>query len=82
VWGDAAVFVPPEDALELGSQLRELVADSARRSKMARAARVRALTYDPQRMAGAYLALYRELAVDAADTGSFRAIREIAASTT
>jgi hypothetical protein len=49
---------------------------------MARAARVRALSYDPDRMASAYLSLYRELAVDAADTGAFRAIREIAASTT
>jgi len=82
VWGDAAVFVPPEDAQALGTALRELVADSPRRSQMARAARVRALTYAPERMAVAYLALYRELAVDAADTGSFRAIREIAASTT
>jgi glycogen(starch) synthase len=82
VWGDAAVFVPPEDADALGSALRELVADSALRSQMARAARIRALTYDPERMAAAYLALYRELAVDAADTGAFRAIREIAASST
>jgi glycogen synthase len=81
VWGDAAVFVPPEDAIALGSALRELVSDSSKRSQMARLARVRALTYDPERMAASYLALYRELAVDAADTGAFRAIREIAAST-
>lgn len=82
IWGDAAVFVPPEDADALGSALRELTSDSALRNQMARAARLRALTYDPERMASAYLALYRELAVDAADTGAFRAIREIAASTT
>lgn len=81
VWGDAAVFVPPEDADRLGAALRELVADSARRAQMQRAARTRALTFEPERMAAAYLALYRELAVDAADTGAFRAIREIAAST-
>jgi glycogen synthase len=82
LWGDAAVFVPPDDSYALGEALRELVADSTRRAQMARAARVRALSYDPDRMASAYLSLYGELAVDAADTGAFGAIREIAASTT
>ena len=81
VWGDAAVFVSPDDADGLGEALRTLVADSALRAQMARAARARALVYDHDRMAAAYLSLYRELAVDAADTGAFRAIREIAAST-
>ena len=82
VWDDAAVFVPPDDADALGEALRTLVVDSARRAQMARVARARALTYHPDRMADSYLSLYRELAVDAADTGAFRAIREIAASTT
>ena len=81
VWGDAALFVPPEDADQLGAVLRGLVTDSNLRSQMQRAARARALAFDPGRMAAAYLALYRELAVDAADTGRFRALREIAAST-
>ncbi len=82
VWGDAALFVPPEDTDGLGAALRELVADSALRAERARAARTRALTFGPERMAAAYLAIYRELAaVDAADTGAFRAIREISAST-
>jgi glycogen(starch) synthase len=81
VWGEAAVFVSPDDPDGLGEALRTLVADSALRAQMARAARARALAYDQTRMAAAYLSLYRELAVDAADTGAFRAIREMAAST-
>jgi glycogen(starch) synthase len=73
IWGDAAIFVPPEDAEGLGTALRTLAADVNLRGERARAARLRALTLDAVRMTDAYEALYRELAVDSADTGAFRA---------
>jgi glycogen synthase len=61
VWGDAAVFVPPEDSATLRRELQRLIADPALRAEMARRARDRASLYSPQRMLGAYLSVYRHL---------------------
>ncbi len=61
VWGDAAVFVPLNDAPALRDSLRELIADAALRTKMATYARERALTYAPERTAEGYLEAYRSL---------------------
>ena len=58
VWGDAAVFVEPGDQDALANTLNALIADDARRSELGRRARVRGLTYTPEKMAGRYLEAY------------------------
>jgi glycosyltransferase involved in cell wall biosynthesis len=61
VWGDAAVFVPPDDGGALRAALAELMADPARRRELAARAGRKAREYTPERMAAGYLAAYREL---------------------
>jgi glycogen(starch) synthase len=62
VWGNAAVFVPPDDSAALRRALQRLIADPALRAEMARRARERAALYSPQRMLGAYVSVYGHLA--------------------
>jgi glycogen(starch) synthase len=62
VWGDAAVFVEPDDSAALGTALRRLIDNPSRREAAARAAMERALEFTPQRMAEGYLETYRTLA--------------------
>jgi glycogen(starch) synthase len=62
VWADAADFVRPDDQEGLYHAVRALIAAPARLRERARAARARALTYTPERMADAYAALYASLA--------------------
>jgi glycosyltransferase involved in cell wall biosynthesis len=62
VWGDAALFVAPDDVAALRSTLELLIANDAERLRMAERARERALTYAPARMAEEYLGLYRAVA--------------------
>ena len=59
VWGDAALYVAPDDDDALAAALLALAGDERARARLARRARRRALTYDPERMAHAYLAAYR-----------------------
>lgn len=60
--GGTGVLVRPEDAIGLADAISALVADRARRSALARAARARACsTYTPEAMVSAHLALYRRL---------------------
>lgn len=61
VWGEAAIYVDPEDVRGLGAALRALSADPALRRDFARRARARAARYSLERMTAAYLALYAEL---------------------
>ena len=61
VWGDAALFVPPDDSRALVSTLSRLEEDVGLRERFAARARARALTYTPRRMVEAYLALYASL---------------------
>ncbi|HEU4698793.1 MAG TPA: glycosyltransferase family 4 protein [Gemmatimonadales bacterium] len=61
VWGDAALYVPPDDTDALHAALAGLVADAARRAEYGRRARARALEYGPERMARGYLELYAAL---------------------
>jgi len=60
VWGDAALFVPPDDTAALGAAIRRLVADAPLRDAMGERARRRAVRYRPLAMARAYLDAYRE----------------------
>nr|WP_223646558.1 glycosyltransferase family 4 protein [Corallococcus sp. EGB] len=62
VWGDAACFVPPEDPRALARALRFLINHPKERRALAARGRARALTFNPGRMAEAYLELYASLA--------------------
>jgi glycosyltransferase involved in cell wall biosynthesis len=61
VWGEAALFVPPDDTDALATTLAALLEDGARRDELAACARRRALEYSPQRTAAGYWDAYRKL---------------------
>ena len=61
VWGDAALFVPPEDHEALEKALQTLIADEPLRRRYAAQARRRALALTPERTAQGYLDLYQQL---------------------
>jgi glycosyltransferase involved in cell wall biosynthesis len=62
VWGDAAMYVPPDDHGALRLTLQHLIARPAERARLAQAASQRAQMFTPGRMAEAYLATYARLA--------------------
>ncbi|MEX2217539.1 MAG: glycosyltransferase family 4 protein [Phycisphaerales bacterium] len=62
VWGDAAVYVDPDDAPGLLAAANGLIEDDSRRAALAQAAREAARLYAPERCASAYASLYGELA--------------------
>ncbi len=61
VWGDAALYVPPDDADALRGALCALMAAPERRTEMASRARARADRYTPAHMADGYRAAYANL---------------------
>jgi glycosyltransferase involved in cell wall biosynthesis len=61
IWGDAAVFVPPDERDSVASAINALIADSPRRYQLATRARTRALEYTSEAMASKYLTAYQEL---------------------
>lgn len=61
VWGDAALYVPPDDAKALRWGLKWLIRNSALRADLAARALARARTYSLERMAQNYLDAYRSL---------------------
>jgi glycogen synthase len=58
VWGDAAVYVNPEDGGALADAIERLIANPAARTARANRCRARALTYSVERMAAAYVSVY------------------------
>jgi glycosyltransferase involved in cell wall biosynthesis len=58
IWHDAALFAAPDSRQEIAAALAALIADPPLRWRLARQARSRALAFTPQRMGGAYAALY------------------------
>lgn len=76
VWGDAALFVHPDDREGLRAALQRLIDDPALRQEMARQARTRAFEYTPQRMGKGYLSAYRWL-LAAAEPGTAREDEEV-----
>ena len=60
VWADAAMFVAPDDHVQLATALNLLIDDPASRSDFAERARRRAAEFSPERMAAGYLTAYRE----------------------
>lgn len=61
-WDGAAVFVDPQDRLALCFALNRLIANAGERIRLAMAARCRSRQLALDRMARAYLALYRDMA--------------------
>ena len=61
IWGDAAVFVDPNDSRALRRELLELIGNPQRRDEMSQRARARALEFSSWRMAENYVAAYEEL---------------------
>lgn len=61
IWGDAALFVPPDDPEALRDALRWLIEAPEARRSLGAAARERAAAYTPERMARGYLSLYHRL---------------------
>lgn len=61
LWGDAAVYVDPDDRRALAKSLRTVMRDDDLRSELARRASSRALRYSATRMTSKYLHLYRRL---------------------
>jgi glycogen(starch) synthase len=58
VWGDAALFVPPDDHGALERALLGLIGDPRSRAGLAERARWRAREYSAERMADGYVAAY------------------------
>jgi glycosyltransferase involved in cell wall biosynthesis len=61
VWGDAALFVPPNDSDLLAAALQQLIDDPNLRANLAKRAFARAQYYDLATMADRYRSLYRAL---------------------
>jgi len=61
VWGEAALYIPPDEPKAIEDALQLLIKDAAYRQELAARARLRALKYTTQGMANSYLAVYREL---------------------
>src|ERR1044071_5079327 len=59
IWGDAAIFVSPDDATGFARALNNLIADPESRQTLSGRARARALQFWPQRMGEKYLDGYR-----------------------
>jgi glycosyltransferase involved in cell wall biosynthesis len=62
IWGDAALYVAPNDDRALHELLESLIADGARRAELGARARRRGEELGAAPMAERYLAAYRELA--------------------
>ncbi len=61
VWGDAAIFVAPDDDAALHAALARLIEDTRYREEMASRALARAQIFSPVAMATAYAAVYADL---------------------
>lgn len=61
IWGDAALYVPPDDDDALASAIETLTRDSARRRVLAHRSRTRALRHSPDAFGAAYYDCYTGL---------------------
>jgi glycogen synthase len=58
IWGDAALFVSPDDPAALEHGLKELIADPTETARLAAKARTAAARYTPEKMVDGYLAAF------------------------
>jgi glycogen(starch) synthase len=61
VWGDAAIYVPPDNRRALAAAIQELIHDPEQRQALGSRGRERARRYTPERMAEAYVARYEQM---------------------
>ncbi len=61
LWNDAALFIDPSDTRALHRALADLCANTAERSRLQQAARLRSRRYAQRRMVDSYAALYQSL---------------------
>jgi glycogen(starch) synthase len=61
IWGEAAVYVSPDDGDELAKVLSHLCSRPAERARLAAAAHERALDYTSRKMGDAYYSAYQKL---------------------
>jgi len=61
VWGDAALYVPPDNRRALASAIRRLIDDADNRQTLGARAQARARELTPRRMAADYSSAYRDL---------------------
>jgi glycosyltransferase involved in cell wall biosynthesis len=61
VWGDAALFVSPDDEEELARTLLALISDHELRAEYAARALARSQFYTPERMVDGYVRLYGDV---------------------
>lgn len=66
LWGNTAIFVPPEDTEQIAAALNKLSADHYLRTRLAQAAFLRAQQYTQSAMGVGYWHAYQTLLVDAA----------------
>lgn len=78
LWDGAAEFFNPCDSAQLHTTLNLLIADPARRSALAAAARQRAAEYRVDSMAAAYAKVYESLAAGVPHTSRSRGARAVA----
>ena len=69
VWGDAALYVDPDDDDALAAALTLVIEERTLREELAARALARARTYTPERMAAAYADLYERLAANVGEPG-------------
>jgi glycosyltransferase involved in cell wall biosynthesis len=62
IWGDAAIFVSPDDSAMLEKTLRNLIENPVELARYAEKARIAAQQYTPAKMAEHYLAAYQLVA--------------------
>lgn len=70
IWGDAALYVDPDDVASLRQALVRLIRDRSLAAQMGEQARRVALDYSSERMVASYLALYGRLSHHSAATTS------------
>ena len=60
-WDGAALFARPDDPDHIGAAIQELINNPSKRQEFAARARARAMEFNPERMAAAYLSAYAEV---------------------
>jgi glycosyltransferase involved in cell wall biosynthesis len=61
VWGEAAIYVPPDNRRALQSAIEQVIHDAEYRQELATRAQSRARELTPRRMADGYYSAYRDL---------------------
>jgi glycosyltransferase involved in cell wall biosynthesis len=64
IWGEAAIYVPPDNRRALAGAIEGLIRDGEYRQELATRAQSRARELTPRRMADGYYSAYRDLVRD------------------